>query len=183
MAIEDPYTSSGGGSHTSKHKTATSSTAGGTTTPSTPVEQGKQAAAGAIDQAREMAMSQLSAQKTRAAETVGNLAESLRQAGSGMDSQLPVGGYMRRAADQLEDLSRTLQTKDVEELVSDVEDFARSQPALFLGAAFTAGLLAARFLKSSKSSVSMRDRAQQVYRNASGSMNDYAREASTMRSW
>jgi hypothetical protein len=34
-------------------------------------------------------------------------------------------------------------------MASDVKRFAQRQPALFLGGAFTAGLMAARFLKSS----------------------------------
>jgi hypothetical protein len=34
-------------------------------------------------------------------------------------------------------------------MVRNVEDFARRQPALFIGGAFMLGLLGARFLKSS----------------------------------
>ena len=39
--------------------------------------------------------------------------------------------------------------RDLTELMDDVNRFARRQPALFVGAAFAAGALAARFLKSS----------------------------------
>jgi hypothetical protein len=39
--------------------------------------------------------------------------------------------------------------KDVNEMLRDVQQFARRQPALFIGGSFAAGLLAARFLRSS----------------------------------
>jgi hypothetical protein len=46
-------------------------------------------------------------------------------------------------------LSATLRDRDVRELVQDAQQFARRQPAIFVGAAFAAGVLAARFMKSS----------------------------------
>ena len=57
--------------------------------------------------------------------------------------------YVEKAADQIERFSGQLRQKDVSELLSDAQRFARQRPAVFIGAAFTAGVLAARFLKSS----------------------------------
>jgi len=49
----------------------------------------------------------------------------------------------------LERFSNNVRGKDVNELLDGARDFARRQPALFVGGSFAVGLLAARFLKSS----------------------------------
>jgi hypothetical protein len=53
------------------------------------------------------------------------------------------------AAHQVEQFSRTLKERDVEQLYGEAEAFARRQPGVFLGGAVVLGFLAARFLKSS----------------------------------
>src|SRR5690606_40974563 len=55
-----------------------------------------------------------------------------------------------QAAGQIARLSQGLKNKDVGELMNDAQRLARRQPALFVGGAFTLGLLGARFLKSSQ---------------------------------
>jgi exonuclease VII large subunit len=132
-------------------------------TPSTPTP-----AAGVMDKARDAAMSRLETGKSRAAESVSGVAESLRQAGRSMDqnTDLPVGEYMHQAAEQLERLSHTLISKEPEELLMEAERYARRQPAVFLGLAFATGLVAARFLKSSRGGVTLRDRAVGAYQSA-----------------
>jgi hypothetical protein len=65
-----------------------------------------------------------------------------------------VSRYIERAAIQLDHAAHYLQTAEPDELVDRVENFARREPALFIGGAFALGLLGARFLKSSR-----RDRA------------------------
>ena len=57
--------------------------------------------------------------------------------------------YAGKAADQLEQFSARLRERDLTELMDDAKRFARRQPALFVGIAFAAGVIAARFLKSS----------------------------------
>jgi hypothetical protein len=49
----------------------------------------------------------------------------------------------------VERLSGYLRSNSVSDMVSGVEEFARRQPAIFIGSACMLGLLAARFLKSS----------------------------------
>jgi hypothetical protein len=61
-----------------------------------------------------------------------------------------VARLVGHAADGLERLSGTLRSRDVDSLLGDVQSFARSQPALFFGAALAGGFLAARFLASSQ---------------------------------
>jgi hypothetical protein len=60
-----------------------------------------------------------------------------------------VARYVNQAAEQTERLSEYLSERDANELVREVEDFARNRPAVFLGGAFAIGIAAARFLKSS----------------------------------
>jgi hypothetical protein len=56
---------------------------------------------------------------------------------------------MDRAADQVERFSRFLSARSADGLVRDVEDFARRNPAVFMGGCFVLGLAAARFFKAS----------------------------------
>jgi hypothetical protein len=65
------------------------------------------------------------------------------------NQQDTIAEYVEKAADQLEQFSTRLRERDLNELMNDAQRFARRQPALFIGVAFTAGLLGARFLKSS----------------------------------
>jgi hypothetical protein len=59
-------------------------------------------------------------------------------------------------------------------LVGDVENFARRQPALFIGGALALGILAARFLKSSSQQGStMRDYGYAPNRGQQGSYGGY----------
>jgi hypothetical protein len=57
--------------------------------------------------------------------------------------------YASMAADRAERFANTLRYKSVDQLQSEAERFARRRPEVFLGAAFVAGVVLARFLKSS----------------------------------
>ena len=98
-------------------------------------------------------------QKSRASETLGSLAGAVR----GMTHPLREGGqpqmadYVNKAADGIERWASQLRQQDLEDAVRAVEQFARRQPAMFLGLAFGAGLVAARFLKSSSGNGQIRD--------------------------
>jgi uncharacterized protein YjbJ (UPF0337 family) len=117
-------------------------------------DEAQQRAGQAVDTARHQVASQVSSQKDRAAEGLGSVAQALRQTGQQLREQDQIGvtQYIDRAADQVDRISGYLGRRDVGQLVDDVEDFARRQPALFLGGAFVLGLLGARFIKSSRPS-------------------------------
>lgn len=105
----------------------------------------------ATQRTTEEVQSRLESQKQRAAESLSSFAQSLRSSSQQMEGQpLEIGGYVQRAADQVDDLAYFLRERDVSEIVDRVEDFARRQPGLFLGTAFGLGVLGARFLKSSR---------------------------------
>ena len=107
-----------------------------------------------VDTAREQATSQLAFQQQRAAGVFNTVATALRDASREMRKQdeTTIAEYVDTAATQVEHFANTLRQQDLEQLMSTTARFARSQPALFLGAAFTLGFAATRFLKSSSQS-------------------------------
>ena len=115
------------------------------------VGQAKSTAGEVVGQAKDVATTKISDQKEQAADSLGAVADTLRQTTEQLRGQNlgPLVGIADSAATQLEDLSRYLRDSNVDDLVRDVEGFARRQPVLFLSGAFALGLLAARFLKSS----------------------------------
>jgi len=118
-------------------------------------DQAQQAAGQVMDQARQQVSLRFAGQKDRAAEGLTSVAHALRQTSQqlrGQDQQA-VTGYIESAASQVERVSNYLKQNDLGGLIDDVEQFARRQPALFLGGTFVLGLLGARFLKSSRPSI------------------------------
>jgi len=113
-------------------------------------DQAKEQAGQVVDQAKQQATSQLSSQKDRAVDSLGTVADALRQSGKHLreNDQQGFAQYADKAAERVEQFSDQLRGKDVQEIVRDVERYARQQPALVLGGAFVLGLLGARFLKS-----------------------------------
>jgi hypothetical protein len=103
-------------------------------------------------QAQSHAQSKLERGKADAAITLSSVATSLLNSGIQLrdEQQAMAGEYVERAAKQIERAAHFVQTADLREVVDQVEDFARRRPAVFIGSAFAAGLLAARFLKSSR---------------------------------
>jgi hypothetical protein len=106
----------------------------------------------AAEQAGEQAKSALSSQKDAAARQLHGLANSLRQTSTQLrqQDQGASAGYSQDVANKLDRASDYLEEHNLEDLFHDAEGFARRQPELFIGGAFTLGLLAARFLRSSK---------------------------------
>lgn len=115
-------------------------------------QQAKETAGNLVGQARTQVKTQLTSQKDKAAESLGGVAEAIRQTGTTLNEQdqpAPVGRYVNQAADVIDNVAQYLRTKDIDEMFGQVEDLARRQPAVFIGAAFALGFMAARFLKSS----------------------------------
>ncbi len=100
--------------------------------------------------AREQANKVVGERKDKAAHSLDALSGALRDsAGRLRDEQTVFGDYAESAAERVERLARYLRERDPERLLEDAEDFARSRPEIFVGGMFVAGLLLARFLKSS----------------------------------
>ena len=108
------------------------------------------ARSGLFEQAREGTFHQLNTQKDRAAIGLTSLADALRQSGRQLEGEnATVASYVDVAAGQVDRLVDGLRDRDIAEMMSDLERFARRRPGVFLGSAFVLGLAAARFLKSS----------------------------------
>jgi ElaB/YqjD/DUF883 family membrane-anchored ribosome-binding protein len=112
----------------------------------------------AMGQVKDKAGSVLGEQKANLASGFTSVADSIRQVGenlgsSGENNQIAAlaGKYGDSLAGQIEKLSSYIEDREIRELMRDVEQFARRNPALFVGGAFTLGILAARFLRSSGS--------------------------------
>jgi ElaB/YqjD/DUF883 family membrane-anchored ribosome-binding protein len=104
-----------------------------------------------MDQASDQAKSRIADQKEEASSQLHGLAEALRHTGDQLreQDQRAFASYSNQAADQIDQVSDYLERRSLNDLLHDAEDFARRQPELFIGGAFTLGLLAARFMKSS----------------------------------
>lgn len=107
---------------------------------------------GLMEKVRSGATAQLSTQKDRATDGVGSVIQAVRQSTQHLrDSDHPtIAHYVDEAANQIERVSNRLKEKDIGELLRDAQQFARRNPAVFIGSAFAVGLLGARFFKSSR---------------------------------
>ena len=88
--------------------------------------------------------------KDKIADEAQGVAQALHQASEGLrsDEHEELARYTQGVADRIEQLSGLLKGRDLAAMARDVTRFAQRQPALFLGGAFTAGLIAGRFFKS-----------------------------------
>src|SRR5215211_3190678 len=127
--------------------------------------RGDQQSPGILNQVRDKATSQLNEQKTRATDSLGNVAQAVRESTHHLREQQydTVAQFVERAADQIERFSNHLRERDLNDLVSEAQRFARQQPAVFIGSSFAAGMLAARFIKASRPSRSFDDRGYSGY--------------------
>jgi hypothetical protein len=107
---------------------------------------------GVIDRVKEGAAAHLEVQKDRATEGLNTVAEAVRKTTDTLRSEKhdTAARFVEQTADQLQRLSTELRQKNITQLVDEAARLARRQPAIFVGLSFAAGLLAARFLKSSQ---------------------------------
>lgn len=120
------------------------------------IDKAKDTAGQAYEMAAEKAAEKLDEQKAVVTSGLASVADSIKQVGETLretDEQTGVteitAKYGDRLAGQIEQISNYFEKNDLRGIVRDVEDFARKNPAVFIGGAFALGILAARFLKSS----------------------------------
>lgn len=114
-------------------------------------EQARRQSSLLVTRARGQVEGLVAERKDQAAERLDALAGSLRSTASRLqDTQVgPLAQYADQAASQVDRVTGYLRERDLEGLLEDVEQFARRRPEVFLAGTFLAGLLLARFLKSS----------------------------------
>jgi ElaB/YqjD/DUF883 family membrane-anchored ribosome-binding protein len=113
--------------------------------------QAKQAVEESLSEVKGQMQSTFDEQKTQAVGRLDSVAHALRQTSQQLNAQheTTFAQYAQAAATQLENWSGLLQTKNLNELVNEVQDFAHRQPEIFIAGSLAVGLLLGRFLKSS----------------------------------
>jgi hypothetical protein len=104
----------------------------------------------AVEPAKQKVKTLAEDQKAAGADKLKQVAQAIDSAAGDLEGELPMTAKtIRDAAAGLEQVSTNLKDRSVEDLTGTVASFARSQPAAFFGGAVLAGIVLARFLKSS----------------------------------
>lgn len=112
-------------------------------------QEAKNVVSNVADQAGEKLKSEVDSRKEKAAEKASEVASALRDTSGKLRDAGPIPDIADQAAAQIEKIASYVQTRNVGDLVREVERFARREPAIFLGASFVIGLLGGRFMKAS----------------------------------
>lgn len=104
--------------------------------------------------ARSQATSFADQRKNDAAQSVADLAASLRETGGTFGERPNIQAFVGSAADGLEQLADGLRDRSFAEIYSDVEDYCRRSPMTVAAGAAVAGFLLARFIKASSDDLS-----------------------------
>jgi hypothetical protein len=99
--------------------------------------------------ASEKLLDSVEEQKVAGADFVSGMAGALRRAANEFGEVPQAAQYIRLAASQIDNVSDAFRKRDLSQLLSDVQGFARRQPTAFLGIAALAGFAAVRFFKTS----------------------------------
>jgi len=105
-------------------------------------------------QAGEKLLGSVEEQKAAGADFVSGVASAIRRSANEFGDVPQAAQYIRLAADQIDTVSDAFRKRDLNQLVADVQGFARRQPTAFLGAAVFAGFALVRFLKTSTAGAS-----------------------------
>ena len=133
--------------------------------------------------ASEKLLNSVEEQKAAGAVFVSGMAGALRRAANEFGEVPQAAQYIRLAANQIDSVSDAFRKRDLNQLVSDVQGFARRQPTAFLGIAVLAGFAAVRFLKTSTGTSAGSSTASHTdYASGSPSTTGY-RSASAAGSW
>jgi hypothetical protein len=90
------------------------------------------------------------AQKARGVQAMRSLARAIDTAASGLEPDSPrIARTVHDAARGVNGLSDRLSNRTVDEMIESAAEFARAQPALFIGGSIAAGFAFGRFFKSS----------------------------------
>lgn len=119
------------------------------------LQQAKQTTNEVVSQVQQQANSQINRQKETAASELSTVVNAVRRFGETLNNegQGPIARfaaqYGDKAANSLDRAARYLREQDPKQLLNDVQNFGRRQPALLIGGAFLLGFAGARIIKSS----------------------------------
>jgi hypothetical protein len=118
-----------------------------------------------VDAAREQAASYADLQKDGVAETVAEIAESLRETSRSLEDRANIRAFVDSAADGLDQLAETIRSRSFAEMYTDLAEIIRRRPVATLAVTAVAGFAAARFLKSSGERLVETERLRQAAGN------------------
>jgi ElaB/YqjD/DUF883 family membrane-anchored ribosome-binding protein len=117
------------------------------------VGEAKRTASSLAAEAAERAKGAAQKQIASGAELIGHVAASTRAAADDLNPNAPqIAGFVREAGDRMDEFSRSLRNRSVDELIETSSAFARRQPAVLFGAAAACGFLLFRLFKASSTS-------------------------------
>ena len=120
----------------------------------------KDAAAGAADRFQDQAREQ----QRSGADFVGRFAGNIRDAARAFENDVPFAARgINSAAQYVDEAAEKIRNGSFRDLVDGAKDFAKRQPAAFLGLSVLAGFAAVRFLKASGSQSSSGQDASSPY--------------------
>jgi hypothetical protein len=123
-------------------------------------DSAKEAASGAADRFQDQAHEQQRA----GADFVGRFAGNMRDAAHAFEHDVPFAARgINSAAEYVDEAADKIRNGSFRDLVDGATDFARRQPAAFLGLSVLAGFAAVRFLKASASQSSSSQGASSSY--------------------
>ncbi|WP_246696792.1 hypothetical protein [Methylobacterium planeticum] len=109
------------------------------------VERGR----GLMDAARAQAQDYVERRKGDAAQSVSDLARTLRDSSRTFDDRPNIKAFFDSAAEGLEQLGGSIEARSFTDFYEEAEAFARRAPVAVAVGTFVAGFIAARFIKSS----------------------------------
>lgn len=135
-----------------------------------------------VSEATESVKSFAADQKDLAANQINGVAAAIGKVADELDGsdQQTIARYARDLASGLSSMGRTVEDRDVDDLMGLAQEFGRKQPVAFLGAAALAGFVASRFAmasnhrreqKATKSSASYQAEGSQGYASRPSSGN------------
>lgn len=132
------------------------------------------------DQVKQAAEGEIERRSTKLADGLDSVEQAMRVAAEDLerDGQEWLADYTRRAAGQVERVTRYLHDEDAPAMLTDLEDMARKNPGTFLGTSFAAGLAAGRFLRSSGPEAGLGQQNGQRDETHQGGRRSYAPEKS-----
>lgn len=119
----------------------------------------------ALNEAKARVQDAADSQRQRAAEAVRGMAGALhRAAGDLKRENETMGRYTDMAADRLDQFAGYLRGTNLADALSNAEDFARREPAWFIGGALATGFVLARAIKNASESGRRPDYAERTAR-------------------
>jgi len=117
---------------------------------SSAAEQAKKTASAATDRIKERARNAAEQQKEAGADQIGDVAHAVQAAADDLQDKMPMAAqYIDDVAGRLGAVASALRERSVDDMMSNVADFARTQPAAFFAGAMATGFALSRFVKSS----------------------------------